>query len=279
MVSQSLRFGTGSVDTDDRWSGLLATSRPIWDIIKSKGALGPIEYYRVLKRTRHGCATQMTNELARMLSKRTQIIWASFFVIISSMLVFLQIGGGDSHSGVLLTNISPMVDRPLEDPVFRSNSPIKQAQWSGIVVQHLGEPAGTIETIHRDHIESGLNGLGFHFVIGNGNGLGDGLVLASYRWIDQLPAARPISIRSKNWDRDFITICLVGNGNRRPFSERQLLHLSRLVQRLQHELSIAAGNVWLESDLDNFSDTLHSPGNYFAEALFRSQLLDIAAPF
>ncbi|MBC8523226.1 N-acetylmuramoyl-L-alanine amidase [PVC group bacterium] len=217
----------------------------------------------------------MTNELARMLSKRTQVVWASFFVVISSMLVLLQIGGGDFHGGVILTTLSSMNERPEEDPVFQSNVPVDHARWSSIVIHHLGQPAGTVDSIHRDHVESGLDGLGFHFVIGNGNGLGDGVLHTSYRWLDQLPAARPVWIEEERWNDGIITICIVGNGNRRPFTERQLLHLSRLVQRLQLELRVPASEVWLASELGNSSENATSPGEFFAEANFRSQLLDI----
>jgi hypothetical protein len=221
----------------------------------------------------------MKNELARMLSTRTQIVWGSFFIVMSTMLVLLQVGGGEMQGGVLLTNISSMNDRPEQDPIFNSETLSLRASWSGIVVQHLGEPAGSVESIHRSHTAGGLNSLGFHFVIGNGNGLGDGTVHASERWINQTKAARPVSIPIELWDENVITICLVGNGNRRPFTERQILHLSRLVQRLQHELSIEASKVLLASDLVQPTNQPTSPGKFFAEALFHSQLLDIANVF
>ena len=222
----------------------------------------------------------MKNELARMLLKRTQIVWGSFFAVMSTMLVLLQVGSSEmQEGGVLLVNISSMNDRPEQDPIFSSEVTDHLATWSGIVVQHLGEPAGSIESIHRSHVAGGLEGLVFHFVIGNGNGLGDGAVHASERWLNQTKSARPIYVPEDSWDENVITICLVGNGNSRPFTERQILHLSRLVQRLQHELSIEASKVWLASDLVQEPNQLKSPGKFFAEAMFRSQLLDIANVF
>ncbi|MDP7008150.1 MAG: N-acetylmuramoyl-L-alanine amidase [Phycisphaerales bacterium] len=221
----------------------------------------------------------MRNDFARMLSKRTQIVWGSFFVVISTMLVLLQIGGGDVRGGMLLTNVSSMSERPEVDPIFSGTTPIIPSSWSGIVVHHLGEPAGSIESIHRSHVAGGLDGLGFHFVIGNGNGLGDGAVHASERWLTQTLAARPVAIAPERWDKHVITICLVGNGNRRPFTEKQILHLSRLVQRLQNELSIESKNVHLASNFQQSERDAPSPGTFFAEAQFRSQLLDIAPSF
>ena len=96
------------------------------------------------------------------------------------------------------------------------------------------------------------------------------------RWVHQTRAARPISVNPESWDENVITICLIGNGNRRSFTEKQILHLSRLVQRLQNKLSIESSDVYLASDLDNSSNMAPSPGKFFAEAMFRSQLLDIA---
>ncbi len=218
----------------------------------------------------------MTNDFAWMHSKRTQLVWASFFVVMSAMLVILQAGGGNIQGGVLLTNISSMTERPEVDPIFNGEMPVDATNWSSIVIQHLGEPAASIKSIQRSHLSGGLDGIGFHFIIGNGNGLGDGVVHGSERWLKQARAARPIYVAPENWDENVITICLIGNGNRRPFTERQVLHLSRLVQRLQNELSIESSDVYLASDLLASSKMPPSPGKFFAEALFRSQLLDIA---
>ena len=218
----------------------------------------------------------MTNDFAWMHSKRTQLVWASFFVVMSAMLVILQAGGGNIQGGVLLTNISSMTERPEVDPIFNGEMPVDATNWSSIVIQHLGEPAASIKSIQRSHLSGGLDGIGFHFIIGNGNGLGDGVVHGSERWLNQARAARPIYVAPENWDENVITICLIGNGNRRPFTERQVLHLSRLVQRLQNELSIESNDVYLASDLLASSKMPPSPGKFFAEALFRSQLLDIA---
>jgi hypothetical protein len=221
----------------------------------------------------------MTNDFAWMHRKRTQVVWGSFFIVMSAMLVLLQVGGGDIQGGVLLTNISSLTERPAVDPVFSGNTPVESSNWSGIVIQHLGEPAGSVESVHRAHIAGGLEGIGFHFIIGNGNGLGDGAVHVSERWLNQTRSARPVSISPENWDKNVITICLVGNGNRRPFTERQILYLSRLVQRLQNELSIEETRVRLASNFESTANMPSSPGKFFAEAMFRSQLLDIASSF
>ena len=205
-----------------------------------------------------------------MLSKRTQLVWVAFFFAIPCALFILQAGSDTIQSSVLLTSLASVDERPDSDPIFEaitSSSP----PWNSIVIHHLGQPAGDIETIDRDHRDAGLNGFGYHFLIGNGNGLANGSVQMGYRWIKQAQGAKPAHIRSQDWKNGVISICLIGNGNRRPFTDTQILHLSHLVQRLQQELSIPASHILLASDFGDSS----SPGIYFAEAQFRSLLIDI----
>jgi hypothetical protein len=215
---------------------------------------------------------EMKTKSARMLSKRTQLIWVSFFFIIPCALFILQLSSTTVHNGVLLTKLAPVDERPEQDIVLASVT--EHRDWTTIVIHHLGQPATSPESLDRAHRNSGLSGLGYHFLIGNGNGLDNGDVHIGYRWLDQTPAARPRGIDPTQWDSGSISICLVGNGNRRPFTKEQLIHLSYLVQRLQLELSIPPSRVLLAYEIGGDAT---SPGKYFAEAQFRGQLLDIPA--
>ncbi len=207
------------------------------------------------------------NRSARTLS-RTQLVWVTFFVLIPSVLFLLTLTNPNNSSGRVINTLVAFSERPSDDPIFSQVESL--TDWSAIVIQHLGQPSGVVSRIERDHKMNGLNGIGYHFVIGNGNGIGDGVIHVGYRWIEQLSAARPARISM--WDESTISICLVGNGERRPFSDTQMRHLTRLVQRLQQELSIPSESVLLASEISNSSV---SPGQYFAEAQFRGQLLDI----
>ena len=212
----------------------------------------------------------MKTKSARMLSKRTQIIWVSFFFIIPCALFILQLGNTSVHNGVTLIKLAPVDERPEQDIVI--DAVTEQREWTSIVIHHLGQPAGSPESLDRAHRNSGLSGLGYHFLIGNGNGLDDGDVHIGYRWLDQTAGARPSSVDPTQWDEGVISICLVGNGNRRPFTEQQLIHLSYLVQRLQLVSSIPPSRVLLAHEIGSRAT---SPGKYFAEAQFRGQLHDI----
>jgi len=212
---------------------------------------------------------RINEESARKLSKRTQNVWVAFFVTIATAMFVLQLGSDINQTGLMATLVE---ERPTEDPLFSSIEKADGAAWSSIVIHHLGQPAGTVEEIDRNHRNSGLEGLGYHFLIGNGYGIDDGFIHLGYRWLDQKPCARLASADPSLWNSGVISICLVGNGNRRPFSEQQLVQLSRLVQRLQLKLSIPVEKILLANEIDSDS---HSPGRYFAEAQFRDQLRDI----
>ncbi|MBC8421522.1 N-acetylmuramoyl-L-alanine amidase [bacterium] len=174
---------------------------------------------------------------------------------------------------MLLTKLAPIDERPQQDVILEAID--DRAGWNTIVVHHLGQPAGSPETLDRSHRKSGLSGLGYHFLIGNGNGLGNGDVHVGYRWLNQNAGAKPVGVDESRWNQGTISICLIGNGNRRPFTEQQLNHLSYLVQRLQFELSINSDHVLLAHEIGSPTT---SPGKYFAEAQFRSQLLDVPSP-
>lgn len=65
--------------------------------------------------------------------------------------------------------------------------PARVGRWRGIVVHHTATEAGNPESIDRFHRvnKEWENGLGYHFLIGNGHGMADGEVAVSRRWRDQ----------------------------------------------------------------------------------------------
>ena len=122
-------------------------------------------------------------------------------------------------------------------------------------------------------------------MIGNGQGLGDGLVEVGYRWNRQLAGAHVASAsatESRNgldrtslstsdadqYNRHSIGICMIGNGNRREFTDRQIHELITIVRALQAQFGIPGAAVYLHSDLSKVS----SPGKFFPTAEFEAQI-------
>ena len=192
----------------------------------------------------------------------------------TSVIGLLTLRGTGGHGGYVLASLESVNEASDQsraaEAIFQTSVPLDRQRWTGVVIHHLGEPAGDADSVQRKHLALGLNGLGYHFLIGNGNGLGDGVIHVGYRWTEQLPGAHVQGKQGSQQNQHSIGICLVGNGDRRPFTDRQMEQLVRLVQRLQNELDIDGRNVHLHRDL--FSQT-SSPGRFFTEAWFEQQLL------
>lgn len=207
------------------------------------------------------------------MSRRTQIVWTSFAAAMTAVAGILAMSDSQPQQGFLATNLSTLNEIDGVDPVFQIQAPLDRERWTGIVIHDLGAPAGDPDSIHRQHLGYGYQGLGYHFIIGNGNGLGDGVVHVGYRWDDQLPGAHVVGEQGEYHNERSIAICLVGNGDRRPFTDRQMAHLVSLVQRLQRELDIPADSVHLHREVaTGVNPPETSPGRYFAKAQLEEQL-------
>jgi hypothetical protein len=155
--------------------------------------------------------------------------------------------------------------------LFETSASIQPSRWQSIVIHHSGSPAGDAETLNRQHITYGLDGLGYHFVIGNGSGMGDGIIHIGYRWRRQLPGAHALGDNAEWFNRNAIAICLIGNGDNRAFTDRQVESLVRLVRDLQSRLLIPAERVVLHREIA----PVRSPGRNFDEAGFRGRLIPL----
>jgi N-acetyl-anhydromuramyl-L-alanine amidase AmpD len=154
--------------------------------------------------------------------------------------------------------------------VFRTRAPLDRQKWLSIVVHHSGAMSGTPASLEAQARAMNLHGLGYHFVIGNGHGIGDGELHVGYRWLDQLPGAHVAGTgRDADWHNlHSIGICLIGNGDRQEFTPAQLRRLSQLVDALARELKIPRERIALHSEIAPVS----SPGLLFPTASFREQL-------
>ena len=90
------------------------------------------------------------------------------------MLFRSTLGDRRPGPGFPAAHASILADSPARDPIFQTHVPLERSRWQAIVIHHSGEPAGDAESLRRLHESYGYRGLGYHFLIGNGNGLGDG---------------------------------------------------------------------------------------------------------
>ena len=160
-------------------------------------------------------------------------------------------GGGRGGSAVAI--VCERVDAPLR-------------QWRAIVLHHSGTLGGSAAAFDKTHrLIRGWNSLGYHFVIGNGRGAGDGEIEVGPRWRAQQEGAHARGLNSSA-----IGICLVGNFMKHPPTARQMASLKSLTIYLQERFSIPAKHVYLHSEVSGASTLC--PGKRFPTKVFRSSL-------
>jgi hypothetical protein len=128
-------------------------------------------------------------------------------------------------------------------PAWRPSAPARP--WKYIVIHHMASERGCADAIRRIHQSQGFDGLGYHFVIGNGTQTSDGLVEVGYRWKSQTHGAhaRVHPGDDNHWNRFGIGICLIGDFTRAEPSDRQVDALVDLVQELMEAYRIPAKNI------------------------------------
>lgn len=106
-----------------------------------------------------------------------------------------------------------------------------------IIIHHFGFPKATFSSIKAKHVdELKWADIGYHYVIGNGNGIPDGEVIRG----------RPIEMgacQSRGFNSKAIGVLLVGNFDISYPSKTQWEALRALVKRLMEEHDIPADNV------------------------------------
>jgi N-acetyl-anhydromuramyl-L-alanine amidase AmpD len=154
------------------------------------------------------------------------------------------------------------------DPVLLARRPLDRARWQAVVIHHSGSTVGTPASIEAEHQSRNLRGLGHHFIIGNGHGMEDGQVHVGYRWLDQLPGAHAAGPHGEAYNQRGISICLVGDGNRRPFTDGQLRQLSSLLGTIRREFGVPPERVLLHSEVADVAD----PGRLFPAGRLRAEV-------
>jgi N-acetyl-anhydromuramyl-L-alanine amidase AmpD len=191
----------------------------------------------------------------------------------------LSIGEGHTRSRLLMAAEPTLVpgDAPERgpnrtDPLFSLDAGFDPAAWDGIVIHHSGGMFADEASLDRLHRRLGSSdGITHHFLIGNGMGVDEGVIAITDRWNRQRPGVHVAGAAGAWHNERSISICLVGDGDERPFSRRQIESLASLVQRLQDACGIPADRVRLAREVAG-RDTVSSPGGYFPVATFRDRL-------
>ena len=141
-------------------------------------------------------------------------------------------------------------------------------EWRHIVVHHSASVVGSASIFDKAHKERGWDGLGYHFVIGNGSASGDGEVEVGYRWKRQQAGAHA---GNAEYNQAGIGICLVGDFEHggRP-SARQMASLRALVRFLQVKTGVPTSEICGHGNVPGKST--ECPGKNLDLFAFRSSL-------
>ena len=150
------------------------------------------------------------------------------------------------------------IDRIPERPavIGRLDVPLTR-KWEYIVIHHSYTESGSekeFDNYHRTH--NGWLGVGYDFVIGNGQGSPDGAIEVTFRWETQIQGAHA---GNEEYNQHGIGICLVGNFETGYPTEKQMAALVSLVSCLQERCHIPSANIILHRHV---RDT-RCPGEHF----------------
>jgi len=142
-------------------------------------------------------------------------------------------------------------------------------EWQYVVVHHTATGAGSVDSINASHLKNKDKngnpwlGIGYHFVIGNGDGMTDGAIEPTFRWRTQIQGAHAGSA-NKDYNERGIGVCLVGNFEKTPPTAAQKRSVKLLVATLRNEYRIPVANVVGHKDIR--ASATECPGKYFPMA-------------
>jgi N-acetyl-anhydromuramyl-L-alanine amidase AmpD len=143
--------------------------------------------------------------------------------------------------------------------------------WQYIVLHHTATDSGDVASIHESHLKnkdkSGKHwlGIGYHFVIGNGNGMGDGEIEPTFRWKEQMHGAHA---GVGEYNQQGIGVVLVGNFEDHPPTPAQLAAVKHLVGSLAAQYQITGERIIGHGDVK----ATECPGKNFPMSEVRDSL-------
>ena len=193
--------------------------------------------------------------------------------------VFACLLGVLGGTSILLKKMAPIPMRPDAadtlfaygssdslNAIFQMQATVQPERWKYVYIHHSKTPGGSALTLGGS-----ADGVGDHFVIGNGTGLADGELQISQRWNHQQAATAPSA--GVKVESDCISICVIGDFDRSPPTPMQLGRLGQLVQALQLRCRIPASHVeWVNESGARHSGTVAGVGKLFPAAAFHDQL-------
>ncbi len=154
--------------------------------------------------------------------------------------------------GLLISGVSLADEDLREVSVTKIVQRDNLREWKYIVLHHSATEVGSVESIdaaHKQRKDADGNpwrGIGYHFVVGNGRGMRDGEVAATFRWAEQCEGAHAGDLQ---YNTQGVGVCLIGNFEMEPPTPAQLDSLNKLVTTLRKECQIDAKGIVRHTDI------------------------------
>ncbi len=119
---------------------------------------------------------------------------------------------------------------------------LKRGGWKYIVIHHTATNVGEPKSFDSMHRRRGMeNGLAYHFLIGNGKGMGDGEIFVGNRWTKQIQGGH---VKGSALNIKSLGIALVGDFESKKPSARQLRSLDFLTEYLAERCRIKKKSIF-----------------------------------
>lgn len=152
---------------------------------------------------------------------------------------------------------------------------VTENNWRYIVIHHSATYEGSARAFDSYHKNKRgwRNGLGYHFVIGNGTQSGDGEIEVGERWKAQLHGAHA---GDTYFNRLGIGICLVGDFEEGEGpTKRQFESLVKIIRYLSNRYNIPSSRIIMHRDV--IENHTACPGRNFPYDKLRNCLRDLAS--
>ena len=160
----------------------------------------------------------------------------------------------------LSERLKPFLDESSANELIYPNK--ADRPWRYIVCITVPLASGNYDQIDGEHRKIlGFDGCGYHFVIGNGTGSGDGQIEVAQRWTNQKQGVHCRNARTHDVDEYGIGICLVGDLDKQPPTPRQIAAAKALIAYLSQRYNIAPSRVETHAHLAATKTVC--PGKYF----------------
>jgi hypothetical protein len=116
-------------------------------------------------------------------------------------------------------------------------------EWTYIVIHHSATNEGGAASFNRAHAKKWENGLGYHFVIGNGTETRDGEIEVGSRWLRQNEGIHGAHAGVEKYNKHGIGICLVGDFEGKQPTPKQLAALRNLCRHLMNRYGVTRDHI------------------------------------